>query len=169
MRALTLTQPWAGLVASGIKRIENRPRPMIRSEDFDQPFAIHASREIDEDVYERIHEIAPELFGYDADGKMAEWYRLSRITSAIIGVARVVDMIDLRGQSQLSLAAIQALGGPGKVALLARDQRRFVFGPIAYVLEGNRALPEPVTIDRGFQCFWYLKHADVVRVAGQLL
>lgn len=137
MRALTLTQPWAGLVASGIKRIENRPRPMIRSEDFDQPFAIHASREIDEDVYERIHEIAPELFDYDADGKMAEWYRLSHITSAIIGVARVVDMIDLRGQSQLPLAAgesmtpIQALGSPGKVALLTENQRRFVFGPTA--------------------------------------
>jgi hypothetical protein len=42
MRALTLTQPWAGLVASGIKRIENRSRHMIKREDFGKPFAIHA-------------------------------------------------------------------------------------------------------------------------------
>lgn len=46
MRALTLTltQPWAGLVASGIKLVENRTRSMIRREDFGRPFALHASR-----------------------------------------------------------------------------------------------------------------------------
>jgi hypothetical protein len=48
MRALTLTQPWAGLVASGIKLIENRPRQMIKASNWGEPFALHAGREIDE-------------------------------------------------------------------------------------------------------------------------
>lgn len=61
MRALTLTNPWAGLVASGIKLVENRQRPMIAKAHFGSPFAIHASREIDESVYHRIAELAPEL------------------------------------------------------------------------------------------------------------
>lgn len=61
MRALTLTQPWAGLVASGIKLVENRPRKIIAQDDFGKRFAIHASREIDESVYARIYEIAEKV------------------------------------------------------------------------------------------------------------
>ena len=45
-RALTLTQPWGGLIVSGVKRIENRPwKPAAHM--LGRRFAIHASREID--------------------------------------------------------------------------------------------------------------------------
>lgn len=159
MRALTLTQPWAGLVASGIKLVENRPRPMIRREDFGKPFAIHASREIDESVYKRIYELAPELLGRASQNEdaarprfslgpdtSASWYRLSRITSAVIAIATIDDVI----------------GGEPRAAVeqfLQPDQRRWYFGPVGYVLRDVRALATPVPRP-GALGFWYLTPRD---------
>jgi hypothetical protein len=147
MRALTLTQPWAGLVASGIKLVENRPRQMIKREDFGVPFALHASREIDKDVYISIHEIAPELYDYESDGKtMSNWRRLSRITSAVIAVVTIDRVV---GQWQDGSPSIFD-GDPG-----LGDQRRWFFGPVGYVLRDVRALATPV-LCRGWQGFWTL-------------
>lgn len=154
LRALTMTQPWCGLIVAGIKLIENRPHPMIKREDFGVPFALHASGEIDEDVYERIHEIAPELYDYAADGTMAEWYRLSRITSAVIGLATVVDVIDVRqyvrGARQLALPTPRF-----NLDRLQADQRRWFFGPVGYVLRDGMALANPVACP-GKQPFWHV-------------
>lgn len=173
MRALTVTQPWAGLVASGIKLVENRRRRMIKREDFGTPFALHAGREVDEAVYQRISDIsgfvAPQA---DEDGHCAAcglawpderetvephecppgfrsgWYRLSRITSAVIGVATVVDLIDPESHGTC----------PSE---LPADQRIWFFGPIGYVLRDVVALPQPVPC-RGYQGFWTLPQ-DVER------
>lgn len=152
MRALTLTQPWAGLVASGIKLIENRPRSIIKRERFGEQFAIHASREIDESVYDRIEEIAPELRllpSFMVSTSLAsrpapEWYRLSRITSAVIAVATVVRSVT---QGEVETGAI------------ADDQRRWFFGPVGYVLRDVLALATPVPC-RGALGFWTLP-ADI--------
>src|SRR5688572_8610213 len=123
MRALTLTQPWAGLVASGIKLVENRPRSMIKGEDFGKPFAIHASRVIDESVYARImdidHDNAITKLDY-SDGMIvqvipidARWYKLSRITSAVIGVATLVDAMYIGGCNEAAIArAVERAGLP---------------------------------------------------------
>jgi len=139
MRALTLTQPWAGLVASGIKLVENRPRKIIKSDDFGKRFAIHASREIDETVYKRVDEIAPGVCrAYDGSGPaIGDWWHLSRITSAVIAVATLDT----------------SLTWPGE--LPAEDQRRWFFGPIGYVLRDVVALKRPV-LCRGWQGFWNL-------------
>lgn len=156
MRALTLTQPWAGLVASGIKLVENRSRSMILHEDFGVPFAIHASREIDEDVYARIMELAPELThtGF-SDGMIRSvihtddaWYRRTRITSAVLGIATIDSMLD-PGAHGIGTAE------PEASAPLADDQRRWFFGPIGYVLRDVQAFSTPVQC-RGWQGFWHL-------------
>jgi hypothetical protein len=157
MRALTLTQPWAGLVASGIKLVENRPRRMIKSDDFGKRFAIHASREIDDPTYDRIKSIDPTLFtaaGY------ARWYSLSRITSAVIAVATLDRMIEVGPASP-------DFGDPNSQAILSlpEDQRRWFFGPIGYVLRDVIALETPVPC-RGFQGFWTLP-ADVAAKVGE--
>lgn len=147
MRALTLTQPWAGLVASGIKLVENRPRHMIKRDAIGTCFAIHASREIDDPTYCRIGNIAPSLCtqeGYRA------WYWLSRITSAVIAVA-TLDMI---------------LDSPYE-APFAADQHRWFFGPIGYVLRDVRALATPVPC-RGFQGFWTLSGDVAAAIVEQL-
>lgn len=144
MRALTLTQPWAGLVASGLKLIENRPRPFIRRTDFGKRFAIHASREIAPEVYDRIRGVAPELAAsFDCDGG---WWALTRVTSAVIGVATIDDVLDARAAAR---------------SPLPDDQLRWFFGPVGYVLRDVEALATPVPC-RGWQGFWTLPD-DVAR------
>lgn len=151
MRALTLTQPWCGLVASGIKLVENRPRQMIRREDFGKPFALHASRVIDETTYPRIFEIAPELPGRTPAEYGSRWHMLSRITSAVIAVATIERaVVDWPGG-----LFVDALGRGGEPKVDLGDQRRWFFGPIGYLLRDVRALAEPVPC-RGWQGFWTL-------------
>jgi hypothetical protein len=166
MRALTLTQPWAGLVASGVKLVENRPRSMIKAEDFGKPFAIHASREIDESVYTRVAEIAsdvcPAAFtAFDPDAMVPPsmaWYRLSRITSAVIAVATIDKVFDgswdagtIRDNADVLSFSNGDKLGPAQV--------RWFFGPVGYVLRDVIALPTPVPC-KGALGFWTLP-ADV--------
>lgn len=160
MRALTLTQPWAGLVASGIKLVENRPRSMIKRQDFGIPFAIHASRVIDEALYERIAGIAPELPGRSPAEWGCRWHLLSRVTSAVIAVATIDSMLD-------PVAHGIGTAEPGASAPLADDQRRWFSGPIAYVLRDVRKLATPVPC-RGWQGFWRLD-ADIERAVAEQL
>lgn len=51
MRCISLIQQWAGLMAAGIKRVENRTRPMIRRSSIGSQFSLQASRKLDESVY----------------------------------------------------------------------------------------------------------------------
>lgn len=154
MRALTLTQPYCGLVASGIKTVENRPRPMIKREDFGKPFALHASREIDGDVlHETLPRLAPNLFS-DRDLTdeeimiEPEWRRLAHITSAVIAVATVRDVLGIGGNSpETTLRMLERLGIP--------EQLRWTLGPTVYVLSDITVLREPVPC-RGWQGFWTL-------------
>lgn len=55
MKAITLWQPWASLIADGIKRIETRPRPWY----FIGNIAIHAGLHVDHEACKR--------FGYGPD------------------------------------------------------------------------------------------------------
>lgn len=164
MRALTLTNPWCGLVASGIKRVENRLRLMIGRQDFGVPFALHASRVIDESAYSRIREIAPELASFDhlADEELVnhapEWMRLSRITSAVIAVATIECAVAYWHGRRI----VSAYGHNGLPEVDLGDQRRWFFGPIGYVLRDVRALRVPVPC-RGWQGFWTLP-SDVERL-----
>lgn len=165
MRALTLTQPWAGLVASGIKLVENRSRAIIRPADFGEPFAIHASREIDVSVYGRIADIAPEIRAEISDIAESLWYPLSRITSAVIGVATIDKAMNGWDAKAIAVHAGALRFTSGE--LLGANQVRWFFGPIGYLLRDVRALATPVAC-RGHQGFWTLP-TDIERaVAAQL-
>jgi len=162
MRALTITQPWAGLIAAGIKLVENRPRRMIKREDFGKQFAIHASREIDRKAWARIIEIAPET-AIDYPGPMAphaRLHRLAAITSAVIAVATLDSCLD-------PMACGIDPSHPDAAAPLPIDQRRYFFGPIGYVLRDVIALPTPVPC-KGMLGFWTLP-ADVERAVVEQL
>lgn len=152
MRALTLTQPWAGLVAGGIKLVENRSRRMIGNSFVGRRFAIHASREIDKAVYDRIVEIAPDVLRLDGVRPVVpckrDWYRFSRITSAVIAVATLSGIVT-------------------DPEYVEPDQRRWFFGPVGYLISDVVALHEPIRCG-GWQGFWTLP-ADVERaVVAQL-
>lgn len=161
MRALTLTQPWAGLVASGIKLIENRPRHMIKSADFGKRFAIHASREIKQDVYLSIAACDPSLkLAPDGADQDPRWYPLSRITSAVIATAVLRDALFIGGNHAATTRIMLA-----KLGLA--DQERWTFGPTCYVLSDVRSLDIPVPC-RGHQGFWTLNPAAAAAVSQQL-
>jgi hypothetical protein len=168
MRALTLTQPWAGLVASGIKLIENRPRRMIKSDAFGKRFAIHASREFDDGVYSMLALEARDLFAVDeysdeelaANADWRPWQKLAHVTGAVIAVATLRDAMHIGGNSDETTQKMLA-----KLGL--EEQARWTFGPTCYVLADVIALPTPVSA-RGYQGFWTLSE-DVDRaVTAQL-
>lgn len=164
-RCVTLTQPWAGLVAAGIKLIENRDKPIIAPERFGETFGIHASREIESPVYARIQQIAPELFdGWNIDDVAAWplWYRLSRITSAVLAVATVYAGICI--QPRRPVAAGKVLG-PND---LPPDQRRWYFGPLGYALRDVRALVRPIAPVSGGLSNWEMPVDIAARVNAQI-
>lgn len=164
MRAASVTQPWAGLIAAGLKPIENRNRPMIARDDFSKPFALHATREIDESVYDVIYRIAPELdlrCYYSATPP--EWMKLSRITSAVIAVATIDRVILATGWDDY---AQRYTYDPRELEQLG-DGARWLFGRVGYVVRDPIVLPTPVPC-RGWQGFWRLDAQTEERVRVQL-
>lgn len=128
--ALTLTQPWAGLVASAVKRIENRTwRPPVAM--IGKRFAIHASREIDEDVVSELL-----LFGLE---EQPSW----RTTSGIVGVATLDDFV----RSEHGVLELIRRGR------LPEGQEKFWIGPVAFVLTDIVLFDDPVPC-KGQRSFW---------------
>ena len=131
-RGLTLTQPWAGLVASGVKRIENRdwrpPRDLIGTD-----FVIHASRKIDPEVTEGLLELGLE--------QQPSWTP----TSSILAVATLYDFVTTE-------RGVEHMMGKG---IISNDQLRFFMGPVAFVLTNIRELVTPIPC-KGNRKFWVL-------------
>lgn len=150
MRVLTLTQPWAGLVASGIKLVENRPRAMGADKMIGHRIAIHASRVVDHLVYERIRDIAPDLSQHDQE----PWWRLSMRTSAIIGVATIDKVLD-GGWAAESIAQHADIISFSNGEPLGLAQVRWFFGPVGILLRDVYAI-EPITDVKGALGFWNL-------------
>ena len=165
MRALTLTQPFAGLVAAGVKLVENRPRSMIRREDFGTRFAVHASREIDDEAFATIYRIAPELRVRAAEARAkSRWHQLAGITSAVLAVATIERAVIL-DRNEAPATVVRDLHTHELVEL--GPQGRWFVGPVGYVLRDVRALTEPVPCG-GRQCFWSLSPDIEARVVEQL-
>lgn len=162
MRALTLTQPWCGLVSCGRKLVENRDRSLIRVEDFGQPFALHASREVDDAVYDVIYRIAPEL----RSDSLARWLELAQCTSAILSVAVIERAVTWQGDDPRSRVVVDYHTGE-RVDL--GDRARWLFGRIGYVLPAPPILlPRPVRCP-GKRGFWTLPDYTAMQVEAQLL
>ena len=138
MRALTLWQPWASLVASGVKRIENRPwAPPAWM--LNETFAIHAGLRYDRDSAAT----AEELGGYPLP--KSECPRGAIIaTCSLIAVARSAE------------EAVRFADGD-------RSQERWFFGPYGWVLDDIEAI-DPVPC-RGFQGLWNIPDDIKRRVA----
>lgn len=129
MYALTLTQPWAALVASGRKLVENRDWAPPRSQlALGERFAIHAAKSFDLDVADKIRAIIGGAAYNALPGLSA--------SGAVIAVARLVDVV----------TAVE------RVADI--DQRVWFFGPYGWVLSGVVSFP-PVPC-RGLQKLWQL-------------
>jgi hypothetical protein len=149
MKALTLQQPWAGFVASGIKTLENRRRPIAPKNLFGQRFAIHAGLATDELGRMQLDRTEPK-----------PWPELCKAGGCVVAVATLADALYVGGCSRDGLASILERHGLG-------DQIRFAFGPTIYVLKDIVALAEVVPA-RGYQGFWTLPDDVERRVVEQL-
>lgn len=166
MRALTGYPPWFGLIAVGIKLVENRPRPIIPRSEFGKPIAIHRGAPMtlpDERVVLRhINAIDPSLLASFMRERREDdwppWYRAARGPFAVIATA-IVD----RAVAPQRNGEVRDLHTGDLVELGA--QRRWLFGPVGYVLRDVRPI-EPVGC-RGHQGLWTLTPEDAEIVAAR--
>jgi hypothetical protein len=166
MRALTGYPLWFGLVAAGLKPDENRDRRIVRREDYGVPFALHNGapqpRKKHAQTWSQIQQIAPDLLtGWHADDPPTwpEWYRLSRVTRAVVAVAK----IDRR--AVIRLGWLHDADTLEKICPAA--ERRFALGPVIYMLRDVRVLAVPVSCP-GNRGFWTLPVDVEARVVEQL-
>jgi len=155
MRALTLTQPWCGLMSTGVKLIENRPlkiAPVDRA--LWKDVAWHASKVVDDAVCKKLvneHLLAPG----------PSWHQ----TGAILSVLDVVGMVT--SEKELLAFYETKFSSPAKALSFWHRQRPFFTGPICYVVSNVRMLPNPVPC-RGSQGFWTVPEATEKLVREQL-
>lgn len=175
MRAMSLTQPWCGLMAAGIKLIENRNQPLVAAKNFGEPFGLHAARPPAQDEFNRVInraiQINPNLAPRGpyslADSK---WFKLAHHFSGIIATAvieRVIKAIDFDDKQQMYLydprdcEGLETHGAYG-------DQCRWMFGRFCYVFKPYPiVLPTPVKT-RGWQGFWTMPDDAEAQVRAQL-
>jgi len=142
---------------------------MIKRTDFGALFAIHASREIDSAVYSRIRDLAPELFRGPGCAEIRTempWYALSRVTSAVIGVARIDKVLE-GGWNAESIREFADTISFSDGSLLGHEQLRWFFGPVGYLTREAVAIAKPVPC-RGQLGFWTLPDDVCNAVTAQL-
>ena len=141
MPALTVKQPWAGLIASGQKTIENRSLPI----KFRGLLAIHAGKAT-----------CPGLSATDLDRLQREHLASSGQLpptdrrSGFVALVQLVDCVDV------------------ETALRLRpDQEEFISGPWCWLLD--QAVPTWVPYSRGQLGLWVPKRAEVPLWLWELL
>lgn len=141
MRALSLTQPWATLVAMGIKPVENRkwrPSDKLLGEDF----AIHASAKFD-------YKDAAWIQEHFADDKVViDLLNGKHVQSAILGVVKLAGY--MRGGTYFHRVGMEIRGEETHELM----HSKWFFGKFGYVLEDVRTLPSPVIGVKGSLNFW---------------
>lgn len=147
MKALSIMQPWASLIAFGVKLIENRswrPSSMIG-----ESFAIHASAKRDMDAFADLRDGV--LIDKD------EWpFPYATVkdfpTGALLGTARIVTYVTNAYQ----------IAEYTKV-----EQGRWYTGEIGFVLADVRRI-DPITDVKGALGFWQLSDAHEAELVERL-
>ena len=130
MRALTLWQPWAWAVASGIKRVENRKwEPHAKM--LGQRIAIHASMKWDKTSDAMLRRLL------HAEEPAAPT-RAECLHGVILGTA-VIDCVVTKSDDA------ERIAGP--------HQKRWFFGPYGWILRDIQMLVVPIAC-RGYQKLW---------------
>lgn len=150
MRALTISQPWADLIASGEKWIENRPR-LPPEKLIGERIAIHAGKGVQ---YLSRHELRR--------------YR----TGVVIATARIVTAVDLEFARECAEAervpAVWQRAGLDLADLRRMIADRYCEGPYCIILDSVEALAEPIPA-RGQLGYWRWEPSSVgERSAGML-
>lgn len=123
MKAITIIQPWASLIISGQKRVENR----TWATEYRGPLLIHAGQNYDQAGYEFLRGL-----GIDALGPQ------DAPRGVILGRVDLVDIVAKRSRGTCQ----QLLGGEFDEHLLQGDP--LASGPICWVLRNPQPLPVPI-------------------------
>ena len=150
MKAITLHQPWASLIAAGYKTVETRSWPTNHR----GPIAIHAGRT---SAYEGIRAVAEavrpaEQFDAGAAGVVDALYSTIYPLGAVVAVANLVDCVRMD-------AEIIAAADPLERAL--GDWRSDRYGWQLADVQPIKPIP-----CRGAQGIWQLDMATSAAVAG---
>ena len=156
MKALTLTQPWATLVAIGAKRIETRSW----STSYRGLIAIHAAKGFPAEARQLCYE--PPFVGIlEAAG-----FRLPSDlpVAQIIATAHVMNCyrFDERSESIVRSGRVPQLTAPSEA-----DFGDFAPGRFGFLLADVHRLPEPVAA-RGMLNLWNIPADVAARVTAQL-
>lgn len=149
MPCLTLWQPWAALVAAGLKTIENRPwaPPMtIRG----KRIAIHAGKYYDNDGWPLLAEAVESLRQSGPLGR-----HLLDVRGAILATAQVVGMVtplDGGDPSHTWFVHDRTLAIPRS---FENQHDWWMCDQIGWLLHDIRLLPEPIPA-KGHQGIWYV-------------
>ena len=143
MKALTLTQPWATLVAMGAKRIETRSW----STSYRGPLAIHAGAGPSTFGWPQLNHICNHTEPFRSVLKLDGRHPYEALpTGAIVAVAELVGVVPVTSVHQHTL-----IDWP-----LTQQERAFgdySAGRYAWLLADVRALPEPIPA-RGALGLW---------------
>jgi len=148
MKAVSLTQPWATLIAIGAKRIETRSwRTRCHG-----PIAIHAAQSFPRDsrslcFEEPFREVLYRARMIYPDSELSfgdERFLLPR--GAIVAVAYVVDCLPTGGQDAAGTITIDCRHGTLRWELSDRERAfgDFRAGRFAWLLADVRPLPKPI-------------------------
>ena len=164
MKALTIQQPWASLIASGDKLYETRTWPT----KYRGPIAIHAGKQIDPDVFQYLLcplatmdqliecGITPETLDKLPRGAVIA-------TADLVNVWRIVyhPGTDVDKAKHISIGAESLTNdkhAPDFADIIVPTEREFSFGRwfpgnYAWELQNVRILPEPIPA-KGKQSLW---------------
>ena len=147
--AITLHQPWASLIASGIKKVETRPWP-APARLVGQRIAIHAGRRL-------IRRPGDAIEG-ELRARLGENWRVVVPTGAVVatavlaGTARVAHIDPLTGHAVHDPGAeVGCAAGRGRTPIDPWGD--FSVGRWLWFLDDVEALPEPIPAI-GRQSFW---------------
>ena len=157
MYAITLHQPWATLIALGIKTVETRSWP-APERLLGQVIAVHAGKRVVRRPGDRIERELRARLGDDWSRTIPARAVLATVTLA--GMARVEYVDPMTGHA--------VHDGPTEVGCAAGSGRTpidpwgdFSSGRWLWFLDGVEVLPEPVPAV-GYQSFWrWVENSDV--------
>lgn len=153
--ALTVWQPWASLLAAGVKPVENRDwTPESYNLRAGDHLAIHASVKLDRESWEAAYQIAEQVGALPSLPWLASLPEVD--TSGRFGKARLRHALE----TAAPYGAIVAVGVLDEVRREPRGDDPWWCGPVGWYLRDVVALPTPVPC-KGAQGLW--------RVEGDVL
>jgi len=161
MRAITLWQPWASLIAAGGKKYETRSWET----NYRGPIAIHASKKT-------VSSILDEIFGWKAsDERKAFVQKVREITrigviydlprGAVIATAKLIGCYEIKACTSTCGPGYGYVNIPEKIISPNSDEYLFggwTPGRFAWEFSGVTILPEPIPA-KGRQGLWTLSEA----------